>query len=168
MRAMPMVRRDRSFAPRHSTPRHHPYQQVPRSFGEVPHPATTTLNQSASPSFMAMPGDQSNNIKQENVDSANFDPEHSNSSSSVANENSGGNSTVQGDTEVTSIKQELTDSELDLEITGVELGAPISSQENWASNIAMGMTMDQSGAMGSQADMSGQEGFSKYSFSTFF
>ncbi|XP_045181218.2 zinc finger protein 490-like isoform X8 [Mercenaria mercenaria] len=51
----------------------------------------------------------------------------------------------------------LTESEMELEITGVEPGRPVVPQDNWDPNISLGMNFDPSqGATGNQADMSGQ------------
>jgi len=59
--------------------------------------------------------------------------------------------------------EELNDSDIDeLEITGVEPGQPMpQSQQDWDPNVSMAMGYDTSGATGSQADMAGQQGYSK-------
>lgn len=160
----PMPRRSPAgtFFPRHSTPRHQPYH-VPRL------DRRTSQEQSIPPSFINT--DHSTSIKQENVEGSNSelapapgaelsDADQSNSSSmTMPAENIPGS--VQESSEGTNIKQEVTDSELDLEITGVEIGMPVASQENWAGSVAMGMNFDQSGAMGSSADITSQQGYSK-------
>ncbi|XP_045181215.2 zinc finger and SCAN domain-containing protein 2-like isoform X5 [Mercenaria mercenaria] len=65
----------------------------------------------------------------------------------------------------------LTESEMELEITGVEPGRPVVPQDNWDPNISLGMNFDPSqGATGNQADMSGQgysEGFITSAKNTF-
>ena len=60
--------------------------------------------------------------------------------------------------------ESLSESDMDLEITGVEPGhSSVSSQDtSWAQNTSMGY--DPSGATGNQADLQGQEGFSKWNF----
>lgn len=159
MQAMAMVpgpqRNVGGYFPRHSTPRHQPYpvQRPDRR-------PSTEFTQTAIPTH-----EQSVSIKQESADIDRTpgdysDAEQSNSSSSnMPAEGMGGHSNIQGDSEGVNVKEEVTDSELDLEITGVELGAvPGVSQDNWA---AMGVNMDSSGATGSPADM-GQQGYSKW------
>lgn len=57
----------------------------------------------------------------------------------------------------------ITESEMELEITGVEPGRPIIPPD-WDPNISLGMNFDpETGAMGSPADM--QQGYSKCFFS---
>lgn len=60
-----------------------------------------------------------------------------------------------------SIKLEaVNESEMDLEITGVEPGRTLDSQANWTPNTSMGMNYDLSGATGSQVDMQAdQQGY---------
>lgn len=54
-----------------------------------------------------------------------------------------------------SVKLEaLTESELDLEITGVEPGRPAPAPQDWGANFSMDMGFDPSGATGSGVDMS--------------
>ncbi|XP_060553778.1 uncharacterized protein LOC132714876 [Ruditapes philippinarum] len=51
----------------------------------------------------------------------------------------------------------ISESELELEITGVEPGRPAVSQESWDPNISIGMNYDNTqGAAGNQADLSSQ------------
>jgi hypothetical protein len=55
----------------------------------------------------------------------------------------------------------LTESEMELEITGVEPGRPAMPQDSWDPNMSMGMNFDPTGATGSQADLAAQ-GYSKW------
>ncbi|XP_060605284.1 uncharacterized protein LOC132757856 isoform X2 [Ruditapes philippinarum] len=56
----------------------------------------------------------------------------------------------------------ISESELELEITGVEPGRPAVSQESWDPNISIGMNYDNTqGAAGNQADLSSQ-GYNMY------
>ncbi|KAH3897353.1 hypothetical protein DPMN_021541 [Dreissena polymorpha] len=55
------------------------------------------------------------------------------------------------------VKLEAADN--DLEITGVEAGQPMLPQD-WGANVSMGANFDPTGATGSQADMTGQQGYS--------
>jgi hypothetical protein len=56
----------------------------------------------------------------------------------------------------------ISESDFELEITGVEPGQSMLSQDNWDPNVSMGMNFDPSqGASGTSADMPGQQGFSK-------
>ncbi|XP_052762835.1 myb-like protein AA isoform X8 [Mya arenaria] len=67
------------------------------------------------------------------------------------------------DTEMGEVKLEaLTDEDLELEITGVELGSQSSGSEVWDPNVSAGMFPDLSGAVGSSGDMQGtsQAGYS--------
>ncbi|XP_052762831.1 zinc finger protein with KRAB and SCAN domains 1-like isoform X5 [Mya arenaria] len=60
------------------------------------------------------------------------------------------------DTEMGEVKLEaLTDEDLELEITGVELGSQSSGSEVWDPNVSAGMFPDLSGAVGSSGDMQG-------------
>ncbi|XP_052762846.1 zinc finger and BTB domain-containing protein 17-like isoform X18 [Mya arenaria] len=68
------------------------------------------------------------------------------------------------DTEMGEVKLEaLTDEDLELEITGVELGSQSSGSEVWDPNVSAGMFPDLSGAVGSSGDMQGtsQAGYKK-------
>ena len=162
------------YMTRTPTPRHQPYtlpRPARKPSTEFQQQGALQADQSISESFQDNQNNMSNNsIKQESIEGENSektgfmsgnDPDQSNSSSSMPNENfGGGTGSLQGDSDEVNVKQEATDSEFDLQITGVELGMPGSSQETWAANVAMGMGFDQSGATGSPGDMS-QEGFSK-------
>lgn len=60
-----------------------------------------------------------------------------------------------------SVKLEaITENEMELEITGVEPGRPIVSQDNWDPNISMGMNFDPTGATGNIGDLA-SSGYSK-------
>ncbi|XP_052234448.1 probable serine/threonine-protein kinase tsuA [Dreissena polymorpha] len=54
------------------------------------------------------------------------------------------------------VKLEAVDN--DLEIKGVEGGQPMQPQD-WSANVSMGTNFDPTGATGSQADMTGQQGY---------
>ncbi|XP_052260425.1 sal-like protein 3 isoform X25 [Dreissena polymorpha] len=59
-----------------------------------------------------------------------------------------------------SVKLEaISEAEMDLEITGVEPGRPMQPQD-WGANDSVGANFDPTGATGSQADMTGQQGYS--------
>lgn len=96
------------------------------------------------------------------------DDEKSNSSSStITTEQTETGDKQQGDNDLdpnVSVKVEaITESEMELEITGVEPGRPVVPQ-NWDPNVSMGMTFDpNSGATGSPGDM--QQSYSKCLFS---
>ncbi|XP_052260398.1 uncharacterized protein LOC127864620 isoform X1 [Dreissena polymorpha] len=58
-----------------------------------------------------------------------------------------------------SVKLEaISEAEMDLEITGVEPGRPMQPQD-WGANDSVGANFDPTGATGSQADMTGQQGY---------
>ncbi|XP_052260402.1 zinc finger protein egl-43-like isoform X3 [Dreissena polymorpha] len=62
-----------------------------------------------------------------------------------------------------SVKLEaISEAEMDLEITGVEPGRPMQPQD-WGANDSVGANFDPTGATGSQADMTGQQGYTEIS-----
>lgn len=111
---------------------------------------------------------ESNNVSQspsQSVSESKDDEKSNSSSSTIPNESSEGNNTEQQKTDSdldpnVSVKVEaITESEMELEITGVEPGRPAVPQE-WDPNLSMDMNFDpNAGAMGSSTDM--QQGYSK-------
>lgn len=69
------------------------------------------------------------------------------------------------DTSVTVKMEELTESDMDLEITGVEPGSSVS-QDNWDPSLSMGMNFDPTSVTGNQDDI-GAQGYSKWSILCF-
>ena len=144
-------------------------------------PEDDTSNQSGDIMNSSQPSSPSQNaqMKSESADDANSES----SSSTIQNEPgqeglslgadlSGlvGSNSEQTDPDVSVKLEALTESEMDeLEITGVEPGRPImpQSQQGWDPNVSMAMGYDTSGATGSQADMAGQQGYSKCSVISF-
>ncbi|XP_052260335.1 zinc finger protein egl-43-like isoform X4 [Dreissena polymorpha] len=128
-------------------------------------PDDETSNQSAT-SQPSSPSSHQNLKSEPGTDDAN-----SESSSSHNEQNQEGlslgadlSSLVSGDNSEhdpdVSVKLEaISEAEMDLEITGVEPGRPMQPQD-WGAN-AMGMNFDPTGATGSQADMTGQQGYSE-------
>ncbi|XP_052260333.1 early growth response protein 1-like isoform X2 [Dreissena polymorpha] len=126
-------------------------------------PDDETSNQSAT-SQPSSPSSHQNLKSEPGTDDAN-----SESSSSHNEQNQEGlslgadlSSLVSGDNSEhdpdVSVKLEaISEAEMDLEITGVEPGRPMQPQD-WGAN-AMGMNFDPTGATGSQADMTGQQGY---------
>ncbi|XP_060604781.1 spalt-like protein sem-4 isoform X6 [Ruditapes philippinarum] len=148
--------------------RHEPYpisRPQRNSTGSMP---TTPVKQE--PSDLSNDGiSESNNVSQSPSQlGESKDDENTNSSSStIPNEPSDGNTGESSDRQKTdsdldpnvNIKVEaITESEMELEITGVEPGRP-SIPQDWDPNLSLGMNFDpNSGAMGSAADM--QQGYS--------
>lgn len=64
------------------------------------------------------------------------------------------------DSSVTVKMEEFTESDMDLEITGVQPGSSVS-QDNWDPNLSMGMNFDPTSVIGNQDDM-GAQGYSKW------
>ncbi|XP_060604817.1 sal-like protein 4 isoform X11 [Ruditapes philippinarum] len=149
--------------------RHEPYpisRPQRNSTGSMP---TTPVKQE--PSDLSNDGiSESNNVSQSPSQlGESKDDENTNSSSStIPNEPSDGNTGESSDRQKTdsdldpnvNIKVEaITESEMELEITGVEPGRP-SIPQDWDPNLSLGMNFDpNSGAMGSAADM--QQGYSE-------
>lgn len=147
--------------------RHEPYpisRPQRNSTGSMP---TTPVKQE--PSDLSNDGiSESNNVSQSPSQlGESKDDENTNSSSStIPNEPSDGNTGESSDRQKTdsdldpnvNIKVEaITESEMELEITGVEPGRP-SIPQDWDPNLSLGMNFDpNSGAMGSAADM--QQGY---------
>lgn len=111
----------------------------------------------------------SNNVSQspsQSVSESKDDEKSNSSSSTIPIEHSDGNTGDASDQHKTdsdldpnvSVKVEaITESEMELEITGVEPGRPIVPQE-WDPNVSLGMNFDpNAGAMGTSADM--QQGY---------
>jgi hypothetical protein len=98
----------------------------------------------------------------------NRDDDNTNSSTGTNEQSESRTGDGQGgiDSDPNSVKVEaISESEFELEITGVEPGRPAMPPENWVPDVNMGMNFDPSqGAAGSQADMSGQQGYSKCNF----
>ncbi|XP_060604897.1 sal-like protein 4 isoform X22 [Ruditapes philippinarum] len=150
--------------------RHEPYpisRPQRNSTGSMP---TTPVKQE--PSDLSNDGiSESNNVSQSPSQlGESKDDENTNSSSStIPNEPSDGNTGESSDRQKTdsdldpnvNIKVEaITESEMELEITGVEPGRP-SIPQDWDPNLSLGMNFDpNSGAMGSAADM--QQGYTVY------
>ncbi|XP_045181661.1 sal-like protein 3 isoform X4 [Mercenaria mercenaria] len=118
-----------------------------------------------------------NNVSQspsQSVAEAKDDEKSNSSSSTIPNEPSDGITGESSDKQKTdsdldpnvNVKVEaITESEMELEITGVEPGRPAIPQD-WDPNISMGMNFDpNSGAMGTSADMN--QGYNKSGRSDF-
>lgn len=158
---------------RSSGARHEPYR-IPRS-GRRPSSETSFTETSQGPVSTQGLGSNMENIPMktepsddiQNSDSLNKDDDNTNSSiSTVTNDQSEsrtGDNT--GNLDSDSVKVEaISESEFELEITGVEPGRAPVPQDNWDPNVSMGMNFDPSqGASGSPGDMSSQQGYSKFS-----
>lgn len=99
----------------------------------------------------------------ESNDIINRDDENTNSSTGTndQSENRTGDTEGNEEEENPDMKVEaISESEFELEITGIEPGRPILPPDNWDPN--MGMNFDPSqGASGSPSDMTAQQGYSK-------
>ncbi|KAL4217831.1 hypothetical protein ACF0H5_022570 [Mactra antiquata] len=85
---------------------------------------------------------------------------------SDSNNDGGGEGSEQTDPNITVKLEALTESEMELEITGVEPGRPQVPQDSWDPNVSMGMSFDPTGATGSQGDLS-QQGYNMVISSTY-
>ena len=140
-----------------------PYTGGPRPRGPIrpmgpgvrhqPYPTSRPQRFIGSPSHPGL----SNTVKSEPQD------ESSNQSNDAQSENSFQGQDGDNAANVSVKLEDLNDSDIDeLEITGVEPGQPVpQSQQGWDPNVSMAMGYDSSGATGSQADMAGQQGYSK-------
>ncbi|XP_060552140.1 sal-like protein 4 [Ruditapes philippinarum] len=166
------------FQMRSSANRHEPYH-IPRpgrrtssdtSFSES---SQMTPGASFQPGAISTPQETLENMamKTEPADDSqsemNRDDDNTNSSTGTNEQSESRTGDGQGgiDSDPNSVKVEaISESEFELEITGVEPGRPAMPPENWVPDVNMGMNFDPSqGAAGSQADMSGQQGYSEHS-----
>ncbi|KAH3897360.1 hypothetical protein DPMN_021548 [Dreissena polymorpha] len=128
-------------------------------------PDDETSNQSAT-SQPSSPSSLQNMKSEPGSDDANSESSSSNNEQNQEGLNLGADlsSLVSGDNSEhdldVSVKLEaISDAEMDLEITGVEPGRPMQPQD-WGA-YAMGINFDPTGATGSKADMTVQQGYSK-------
>lgn len=98
----------------------------------------------------------------QNSDLANKDEDSSNLSvPSLTNDQSEVRTGDELDADTVKVEA-ISESEFELEITGVEPGRPAVPQDNWGPDVSMGMNFDSSqGASGSPADLAAQQGYSK-------
>ncbi|XP_052260359.1 zinc finger protein 281-like isoform X4 [Dreissena polymorpha] len=126
-------------------------------------PDDETSNQSAT-SQPSSPSSHQNMKSEPGADDANSESSSSHNEQNqeglclgadLSNSVSGDN--IEHDPDVSVKLEAISDAEMDLEITGVEPGRPMQPQD-WGAN-ASGMNFDPTGATGSQADMTGQQGY---------
>ncbi|XP_052260357.1 putative zinc finger and SCAN domain-containing protein 5D isoform X2 [Dreissena polymorpha] len=128
-------------------------------------PDDETSNQSAT-SQPSSPSSHQNMKSEPGADDANSESSSSHNEQNqeglclgadLSNSVSGDN--IEHDPDVSVKLEAISDAEMDLEITGVEPGRPMQPQD-WGAN-ASGMNFDPTGATGSQADMTGQQGYKR-------
>ncbi|XP_053382898.1 zinc finger and BTB domain-containing protein 17-like isoform X4 [Mercenaria mercenaria] len=155
--------------------RHEPYHiPRPRRTSDTSFTETSLGPGSFQPGAVSTPQETMENIPMktepsyDNQTEINKDEENTNSSTGTneQSESRTGENQDNIDSDPNSVKVEaISESEFELEITGVEPGRPALPPDNWVpDNVSMGMNFDPSqGAAGSQADMAGQQGYSKLS-----
>ncbi|XP_053382897.1 homeotic protein spalt-major-like isoform X3 [Mercenaria mercenaria] len=156
--------------------RHEPYHiPRPRRTSDTSFTETSLGPGSFQPGAVSTPQETMENIPMktepsyDNQTEINKDEENTNSSTGTneQSESRTGENQDNIDSDPNSVKVEaISESEFELEITGVEPGRPALPPDNWVpDNVSMGMNFDPSqGAAGSQADMAGQQGYKTGSF----
>ncbi|XP_053382900.1 zinc finger and SCAN domain-containing protein 5B-like isoform X6 [Mercenaria mercenaria] len=151
--------------------RHEPYHiPRPRRTSDTSFTETSLGPGSFQPGAVSTPQETMENIPMktepsyDNQTEINKDEENTNSSTGTneQSESRTGENQDNIDSDPNSVKVEaISESEFELEITGVEPGRPALPPDNWVpDNVSMGMNFDPSqGAAGSQADMAGQQGY---------
>ena len=165
-----------AFQMRSPANRHEPYhipRPVRRASSDTSFTDSSQLTPGASfqPGAISTPQESLENIVmktepcEDNESDMNKDEDNTNSSTGTNEQSESRTGDGQGgiDSDPNSVKVEaISESEFELEITGVEPGRPAMPPENWVPDVSMGMNFDPSqGAAGTQADISGQQGYSK-------